>query len=301
MASIVQGLYKNSLINEAPAFVPANVQYEVLMGSQAYGVASASSDWDVYGFCVPPRDYVFPHLRGEIPGFSPAGPRFDQFQLHHIVDAGANGGRGREYDISIYSIVKYFALCMENNPNMIDSLFVPRRCVLYSTAVGELVRENRHIFLHKGAWHKFKGYAYAQMHKIETKTAKGKRKTLVEQHGYDVKFAYHVVRLIDEVEQILRENDLDLERNREQLKSVRRGEWSLDKVKAYFAEKERDLESLYHSSELRMKPDIPALTKLLLQCLEQHYGSLEACIVQEDKIVQAIKDIGDIVRKLNLY
>jgi len=57
---------------------------------------------------------------------------------------------------------------MENNPNMCDSLFVPQRCVLYASKVGQLVRDNRKLFLHKGSYHKFRGYAYAQLHKIGT-------------------------------------------------------------------------------------------------------------------------------------
>ena len=117
------------------------------------------------------------------------------------------------YDLTIYGIVKFFNLAMENNPNVIDSLFTPVNCVLHSTRVGNLVRENRKLFLHKGAWPKFKGYAYSQLHKISIKQPQGKRAELVERHGYDTKFAYHVVRLLTEVEMILMEQDIDLQRN----------------------------------------------------------------------------------------
>jgi len=270
------------------------------MGSVAYGVSSDASDMDIYGFCIPPKDIIFPHLRGEIPGFSKPGSSFEQFQQHHIYDQTACGGKGREYDITIYSIIKYFRLCMENNPNMIDSLFVPRRCILYSTQTGELVRENRHLFLHKGAWHKFKGYAFSQVHKMNTKQPIGKRKKIIEQFGYDVKFAYHVVRLLNEVEQILTEHDLDLEKNREQLKAIRRGEWSSEKVEEYFASKERELESLYTSSKLPPIPRETEIQDLLLNCLEHHYGSLEACIVREDAAIKALKDIDNILDRLDL-
>ncbi len=34
---------------------------------------------------------------------------------------------------------------------MIDSLFTPWRCVMHPTQVGEVMRENRKLFLHKGA------------------------------------------------------------------------------------------------------------------------------------------------------
>jgi hypothetical protein len=58
---------------------------------------------------------------------------------------------------------------MDNNPNMIDSLFVPRRCILHTTQIGEHVREYRKEFLHKGSWHKFKSYSFSQIHKLRTK------------------------------------------------------------------------------------------------------------------------------------
>ncbi len=295
MSSIFQGLYDKKLLGPHPGFIKTAIQYEVIMGSVAYGISDDTSDMDVYGYCIPPKDYIFPHLRGEIPGFSKPGPSFDQFQEHHIYDDSALGGKGRQYDITIYSIIKFFKLCMENNPNMIDSLFVPRRCILFSTQIGELVRENRHIFLHKGAWHKFKGYAFSQVHKMKTKQPKGKRKDIIKTYGLDVKFAYHVVRLLNEVEQILSEHDLDLERNREQLKAIRRGDWNREQVEAYFASKERELESLYTASTLSSKPDEAKIQNLLLNCLEHHYGNLESCIVREDEAIKALRKIDNIL------
>ncbi len=298
MTSIVQNLYKKQIIRNLPKFVPASIQYEVIMGSVAYGVSNNTSDMDVYGFCIPPRDFVFPHLRGEIPGFSEPGPQFDQYQQHHIHDKDAEAGKGREYDLTIYSIIKYFRLCMENNPNMIDSLFVPRRCILYTTPIGELVRANRKAFLHKGVWHKFKGYAYSQVHKMNTKNPTGKRREIIKEFGYDVKFAYHVVRLLNEVEQILTEGDLDLERNREQLKAIRRGDWSQQKIRDYFERKENELESIYTKSDLPPTPDTELLQGLLLECLESHYGNLEGCIVDQEELVKAMRDIDTIVEKI---
>ncbi len=290
MASVFRELNRKKLVGPHPSFVESSIQYEVIMGSAAYGVSSDLSDMDVYGFCIPPKEYLFPNLRGEIPGFGSKGPAFDQFQQHHIRDETACGGRGRTYDVSVYSIVKFFQLCMENNPNMIDCLFVPGRCVLYATRIGETVRENRRVFLHKGAWHKFKGYAFSQVHKMKTKKPAGKRKAILAEFGMDVKFAYHVVRLLNEVEQILSEQDLDLERNREQLKAIRRGEWDINRVEEYFASKERELETLYTASTLREKPDERRIKELLLNCLEHHYGSLESCVVREDEAARALRE-----------
>jgi len=302
MSSIVSELHKKGLIKSAPSFLSGGMQYEVIMGSIAYGVRNDSSDMDVYGFCIPPRDFVFPHLRGEIAGFSTPGPQFDQYQEHHIKDPSALGGKGREYDLAIYSIIKYFRLCMENNPNIIDSLFVPQRCVLFSTTVGDMVRENRGLFLHKGAWHKFKGYAFAQMRKLKTKNPQGKRKEMHEKYGYDVKFAYHVLRLLDEVEQILTEQDIDLERNREQLKTIRQGDWSVDEIEQYFSSKEKELESLYTNSNLPSRPDEEKIQRLLLNCLEQHYGDLSSCVVDKEGAIKALREVDKIIGSVkNLY
>lgn len=275
MASRVYKMTERGLLSP-PKWLPESVQYETIMGSVAYGVSSDTSDMDVYGFCIPPKEDVFPHLRGEIMGFGRQKQRFEQYQEHHIMDADAQ----QEYDFSIYNIVKYFHLCMENNPNMIDSLFTPRRCVLHSTEIGEMVRDERRIFLHKGAWHKFKGYAYAQMKKIGAgrNRSNEKRQADIDRVGYDTKFAYHLVRLMCEVEQIMIEGDLDLERNREQLKAIRRGEWSLEQVEEWFASKEKSLEEVYASSILRHSPDESAIYNLLYKCLEQHYGSMEGVV-----------------------
>jgi len=291
MASVVQRLSEKSMLNAAPAFLKNGMQLEVIMGSVAYGVTSDTSDIDIYGFAIPSRDYVFPHLRGEIHGFSTQGPQFEQFQQHHIDDPE----KGKQYDISIYNITKFFRLCMNNNPNMIDALFVPRRCVLYSTEVGELVRESRKLFLSKACWPKFKGYAYAQLHKMRTKKPEGKRTVTIEQYGFDVKFAYHVVRLLNEVEQLLTTGDLDLESGREQLKAIRRGDWTPEQVTQYFERKEKDLESAYSSSKLPYIADENAIRALLLKCLEHHYGNIDAALPKETGAVSALREIQAIL------
>lgn len=279
MSNLVK-MKKKGLINP-PDFVHSQLQYETVMGSVS--------------FCIPNKDMIFPHLKGEIFGFGRQTQRFDQFQQHHVVDKET----GKEYDFSIYSIIKYFQLCMENNPNMIDSLFTPRRCITHSTRIGEMIRENRKLFLHKGSWFKFKGYSYSQMHKMRIKNPEpgSKRYESVQAMGYDVKFAYHVVRLLGEVEQILIEHDLDLERNREQLKSIRRGEWKLEKIEEYFSTKEKELESVYLSSSLQHKPNEDKIKQLLIDCLEEHFGSLKDCVIIPNSTNLIIADLQEIIQK----
>lgn len=289
---ILDNLYKQNRIHP-PKWLLPNTAYMTIMGSQAYGVSADDSDLDVYGFCIPPKDMVFPHLAGEIPGFGRQVQRFEQWQEHHVQDPN----KSVEYDFAVYSIVKYFHLCMENNPNMIDSLFTPRNCVIHSTTISEMVRENRRQFLHKGSWHKFKGYAYAQMSKIRNKVnaSNDKRAASIAEHGYDLKFAYHIVRLLNEVEQILVEGDLDLQRNREQLKDIRRGEWTLDQVERYFEEKEKILEATYAASTLQHSPDEAAIKRLLMNCLEEHYGDLSNAVRMDTNVEALVRDLRGVL------
>ncbi|MFH1742969.1 MAG: nucleotidyltransferase domain-containing protein [bacterium] len=273
---------------QPPQHVVAGLQYETIMGSEAYGVSSGNSDRDIYGFSIPTKDMVFPHLAGEIVGFGRTAKRFEQWEQHHVKHGDY------VYDFSIYSLVRYFTLLMENNPNIIDSIFTPARCVLYSTQLAEHVRSNRRVFLHKGSWHRFKGYAYAQLHKMKIKSPQpgSKRADDVKQHGFDRKFAYHIVRLIGEAEQILADGNIDLERDRERLKAIRAGEMSEENIEQFFTDKEKVLERLYHESALPYRPDQEAIKKLLLECLEMHFGSLtEAEIRLPGKVENALRTI----------
>ena len=112
-----------------------------------------------------------------------------------------------------------------------------------------------------------------------------------------------MVRLLNEVEQILIEGDIDLQMCKEQLKSIRRGEWTLAQIKEYFTTKERELETLYVENRAKL-PYGPQdgsfqedIKTLLLHCLEEHYGSLDKCITSEDAPIKALREIDEILKK----
>jgi len=352
MPSTVQRLHKLGLI-KPPSHIIGSIAYEAIVGSVSYGVTDDTSDMDVQGFSIPPKYMIFPHMAGIIKGFGDQGQNFEQWIQHHVICKDEN----RQYDFTIYSITKFFQLCMECNPNMLGVLFVPPRCILHCTSVGNIVRENRKAFLHAGALHKYKGYAHSQLYKTETKEHKGLAEliefeqahnipntvTLAEAHaefekrgtiqslshlndidaetyknmyqiafnhskriekvkiqGYDTKFLYHVVRLVLECEQILINGDIDLERDREQLKAIRRGERDIKDVKDWFKEKELTMEKLYQDAittkRLPKFPDEAKIKGILLNCLEEHYGSLSSAeIVKEDESITALRNIKNIV------
>lgn len=278
-----------------PGFVVKNLVLEVLMGSAAYGVSNDMSDMDIYAVTVNPKTDLFPHLNGYVYGFGDPPQPFTTWQQHHVQDPD----KGREYDFSVYGIVKYSDLVMQNNPNMVDSIFVPRRCVLFSTPAGEHLRSHRKEFLTKKCWHTYRGYSAQQMHKLNTGSNKSnpKRQATIDAFGFDTKFAYHIVRLLLQVEQIMSEHDLDLERNTEILKAIRRGDWTLDRLQKWVEEKERSLENVYSTSTLRHSPDVARCRQIMLEAVEIHYGSLPEAAQQTRGADALVEEIENVLRK----
>jgi hypothetical protein len=116
-------------------------------------------------------------------------------------------------------------------------------------------------------------------------------------NSYSTKFAYHVIRLALEAEQILMEHDLDIQQNAEILKSIRRGEWSEEKIRDWFDKKETHLEELYNKSTLRHSPDEDEIKLILMQCLEQHYGSLDNAVRVEVPVQRMIRELQTVIDK----
>lgn len=268
MSSVVKKVTKNGLFKPEHPFVEDTV-YEVIMGSMAYGVSDNNSDMDIYAVAVPAQTMVFPHLAGHIHGFGPSAPNWEGQQKHHMQL------NGKEYDVNIYSLIPYFQLCYENNPNMLDSLFVPDRCVLVANDVGQHMRQHRKLFLSKRIADKMRGYAFGEFKKLEkeyNEESNPKRYASYVEFGYDVKSAYHVVRLMLEAEMALVEGDLDLEYHREHLKFIRRGGYTLKELHEWWNAKDKELMLVKDKSSLPVKADPERLRLLLLECLELHFG-----------------------------
>jgi hypothetical protein len=232
---------------------------------------------------------LFPHLASVIPGFGDQGQKFDQFQQQHIIDKDL----GKEYDINIYNIVKYFDLLLKGNPSLIESCFTHPKHVLHNTTIGELVRSNRKKFLSKQMCFKILAYANSQFSKITSKKAVGKRKEKIDELKYCPKFSSHSIRLLLQAEDILINNDLDLEKNSQLILNIKKGLWKLDDIFELIQSKQKEIEKLIPNASLPNQSNEAEIKGLLMNCLEHHYGSLDKCIVKEDVYVNALKKIRE--------
>ena len=297
MLSRLKTLSKKDLV-VLPEEVKYGLVYEVIVGSESYGVANEdSSDVDIVSVCIPPKEDVFPNLKGEVLGFGKQTKAFSTWQNHHILDRDTD----KEYDLTAYGIVKFFSLCFDNNPNLLDVLYSPDNCVTYSTDISGHIRNNRQLFLSKQSYKTCVSYSYGQLKKLRTKVPlpKSKRYSSYIKLSYDSKYAMHLFRLILQAEQILTEHDLDLQKNKEQLKSVRAGDLTIDQIESFFFRKEKQLEELYVKSTLQHSPNEAKIKQVLLNCLEMHYGSLEKAIYIAPNLEADLKAVAAIVNKYN--
>lgn len=259
---ILKQLKNQKLIN-CNDFVVDNAIFVALTGSVAYGASNNMSDIDIYGITVPPLEYIYPSKYGEIDGFSVGRlPRFDEYQQHHIQFNNA------EYDVKIYSIVKFFQLAMHGNPNVIDSLFTPANCVLHIDVVMQRIFMQRNIFLSKQCYERFRGFAYNHLKSM--KQIKAGREHYCK-YGYDVKDASHIVRQLLGIIEILETGDYILNKNAEEIIRIRQGYYSYEEMLQYCENLLCLAQIAKEKSSLRDEPDYQAIKKLLVNTIDSFH------------------------------
>jgi predicted nucleotidyltransferase len=72
-------------------------------------------------------------------------------------------------DLKLYELRNFVKLALDNNPNIIETLFVPRKNIVEMDDIMANILKNKQMFLHKGLAKKFIGYAKSQLHKMNVK------------------------------------------------------------------------------------------------------------------------------------
>jgi predicted nucleotidyltransferase len=140
-------------------------------------------------------------------------------------------------DVVVYEWGKYVRLLLRSNPNVIGTLWLEDEdwwCPKGSCF--EIARQRREWFMSKRLVTSFMGYAQGQLYKMEHHAHQGymgdKRKRLVEQFGYDVKNAAHLIRLVRMCREWLETGTLTVRRlDAAELIQIKRGLWPLERVK----------------------------------------------------------------------
>lgn len=148
-------------------------------GSHAYGMAREGSDVDVRGVCVAPRDLrespfknfdQFYPQKQRGPWSPRRGPAIQAVGMlrKHPTAAASYAHFDEEIDLCIYSLHKFIFLAGNNNPNVLELLFVDESDVLYADARWRRINEHRDLFLSTKCKHTYLGYAHSQLKRILT-------------------------------------------------------------------------------------------------------------------------------------
>lgn len=236
-----------------------NLIYKIRSGSQMYGTITENSDEDMGGLFIPSKDYVI--------GIH----KVEQVELSQKVSNTIRNQKG-DVDYVLYALPKFITLCIANNPNIIEYLYVPKNCLLVTSHWSDELVANRHLFLSKKAYHTFKGYAYSQRQKLMIKKENMTGRTeLAEKFGYDTKFASHLIRLLLECHQLLTEKTLTFPLPQNNLvRDIKIGKYPLEWV----IQKADDLEKLidisYTTSDLQPCANVNEINELQKYLL-QHF------------------------------
>ncbi len=83
-----------------------------------------------------------------------------------------------EPDSVVYSLRKFVYLALQNNPNILDALFVEKNHIIFINDFGKELRNLRYDFLSKKVYKTYGGYAYSQLKKMVAVTKKSEGKKL---------------------------------------------------------------------------------------------------------------------------
>lgn len=125
--------------------------FEGIVGSQAYGIATPTSDVDTKGVFILPLDDVL---------------SFDY--VEQVSDT--------KNDHTFYEIRRFLELMKTNNPNILELLALPEECILIKEPIFDMILDRKSEFITKLCDKSFGGYAVEQI-----KKARGLNKKIVRQ------------------------------------------------------------------------------------------------------------------------
>lgn len=112
--------------------------FEAIVGSKAYGLDTAKSDTDIRGVFVLPKELFY--------------------SLEYTAQVSNESN-----DIVYYELKRFIELLSKNNPNIMELLNMPEKCVLQKHEI--MNRVNPEMFLSRLCEQTFANYAYTQIKK----------------------------------------------------------------------------------------------------------------------------------------
>lgn len=229
-------------------------------GSELHGAkVMDTDDLDIYGVYLEPPELALGLERSEFFVWSTAG------------NERRNGPD--DIDICLYSLRKWAGLAAKGNPTALHFLFAPNYAP--RPKAWESILSDKQVFLSRQAASQFRGFADAQVRRLQGigTGKKGQRHELIGEHGYDIKAAMHVIRLLNEGLELMRSGVITLPRpEKDSLVTIRTGSYGslervLDLARSLFAQ----LEQAESQSILPEKVDKLKISQLISKTYLRHW------------------------------
>ena len=242
---------------DTPFDVKDSLFMAMVVGSESHGLKippedpDSIDDIDIMGIVVPPVDYYLGLKRWEV----------------------KHSFKG-EWDVILYELKKFVGMLMNQNPNVVGTLWLKPEFYLYKTGVVDELIKNRMLFqCRRKAYNAFLGYVRQQLRRMTSGKFEGymgdKRKRLVEKFGFDCKNSAHLIRLLHMGIEYLNTCELNVYRtwDKDMLLEIKKGYWPLTKIKEYADYKFSEMEEAYNNSKMQEEVPFEKVNRLLINLL----------------------------------
>jgi len=250
-------------------------------GSNLHGLnVPGTDDSDEVAICVEDIDAAL--------GFS----EFDQYIYRTAAeregkhDASSQCG---DLDLTIFSLRKFLRLAMQGNPQILQCLFVPVPLWIKGDARGAQLQEMAPLIVSRHAGSRYLGYLEAQKQRLmgERGQKKVNRPKLEAEHGFDTKYAMHILRLGFQGVELMSTGTLTLpmpEKDRAFVYATRLGQVPLQDVLTRAGELERQIKDMLLDAPV---PAEPAREELQAWMVSMYFENWKARAPRETRFADA--------------
>src|SRR6185436_11658671 len=221
-------------------------------GSTLHGLhIPGTDDRDEVAICIEDLDAAM--------GFTP----FEQYIYRTAAEREGKHdapSRAGDLDLTIFSLRKFLRLAMQGNPQILQCLFVPPALCLIRDARGGQLQDLAPMIVSRHAGARYLGYLEAQRQRLlgERGQKKVNRPDLEAKHGYDTKYAMHILRLGFQGVELMTTGRLTLpmaEKDRAFTYAVRLGQVPIQDALTKAGELEQQIKDLLHDAPVAADPD----------------------------------------------
>jgi predicted nucleotidyltransferase len=218
-------------------------------GSKLHGAKlEGTDDADWYGLYVEPAEIAL---------------GLEESEHFVYTTGGKRGGNGpQDVDLTLYGLRKWARLACKGNPSVLHFFFAKPR---FADPLWLRLRENRSLFFSRNHVEQFLGYAASQLKRLRNERSKDvNRPELEVAHGYDTKFAMHLIRLLGEAKEFVESGEITLPRpNAAELIEIRLGKYGLSELIDWAGRLQQEASEARDRSLLPETVDKQAVSRLI--------------------------------------